>query len=131
MACLLIPVVLALLAAGNVAIVRLFRLRQAGPGWWTALAVAWLFGAALGTWGGFFFEYWASPRLRVVGAPVPAAVWHLEGRPGDEQWVDFVTPAPLLFAGSNVPILALLAGWPIGLVFWPWRCVRMRARGRV
>lgn len=68
-------------------------------------------------WSGFFFEYQPSPKLRVFGAPVPGAFLHLEGRPGEEQWVDFITPAPMLFAGSNIVILALLAGLPVGLVF--------------
>jgi hypothetical protein len=82
------------------------------------MSVAWLAGASLGVWSGFFFEYQATPRLRVVGAPVPAAFFHWEGPPGQEQWIDFITPAPLLFASSNVVILSLLAACPVGLVFW-------------
>jgi hypothetical protein len=80
--------------------------------------LAWVAGAALGVWGGFCFEYQASPRLRVFGAPVPAAFFHREGPPGEEQWVSFITPAPLLFAASNVAILALLAACPVGLAYW-------------
>ena len=34
------------------------------------------------------------------------------------RWVDFVTPFPLLFAGWNTAILALLAGLPFACVFW-------------
>jgi hypothetical protein len=49
---------------------------------------------------------------------VPAAFFHWEGPPGEEQWIDFITPAPLLFAGSNVVILALLAACPVGVVCW-------------
>jgi hypothetical protein len=116
----ILPVLVALLALTNMAIVRLLRRRQASAGWWAAIGVAWLVGAALGVWGGFFFEYQPEPRLRVFGAPVPAAFFHWEGPPGEEQWIDFVTPAPLLFAGSNVPILALLTACPVGLVFWVW-----------
>jgi hypothetical protein len=116
---LLISVLVWLLALANAAAVLLLRRRQAGRGWWAALWVAWLAGAALGVWGAFF-EYQLSPRLRAVGAPVPAAFFHLEGPPGEEQWIDFITPAPLLFAGSNVPILALLAACPVGLLFWVW-----------
>jgi hypothetical protein len=120
MGCLLIPVALVALALANVVTVRSLRRRQAGAGWWVALAIAWLAGAAVGLWGGFFFEYQPSPRLRVFGAPVPAAFFHWEGPPGEEQWVDFITPAPLLFAGSNVPIMALLCGCPVGAMFWVW-----------
>jgi hypothetical protein len=117
---LLIIVLVGLLALTNMATVRLLRRRLAGPGWWAALSVAWLAGALLGVWGGFFFEYQLSPRLRVFGAPAPAGFFHLEGPPGEEQWIDFITPAPMLFAASNVPILALLAACPVGLLFWVW-----------
>jgi hypothetical protein len=126
---LFILAVVALLGWVNVATVRLIRREQARAGWWVALVVAGLVGAGMGVWGGFFFEYQPSPRLRVFGAPVPAAFLHWEGPPGEEDWVDFVTPAPALFAGSNVLLLALLAACPIGLVFWLWRWVAP-ARGR-
>jgi hypothetical protein len=128
MGCLLIPVLVGLLALANVATVRLLRRQQAGAGWWVGLGIAWLAGAALGIWSGFFFEYQPSPRLRVFGAPVPAAFFHWEGPPGEEQWIDFITPEPLLFAGSNVPILALLVASPLGLVFWVWRWGARRVR---
>lgn len=117
MGCLLIPAAIALLAFADVAIVRMFQRRHAAAWWWVALASAWLVGAALGVWSGFFFEYQATPRLRVFGAPVPAGCFHWEGPPGKEQWVDFITPAPVLFAASNIVILALLVGCPVGVVF--------------
>jgi hypothetical protein len=122
---LLIFAAIAPLAFINVVIVRLFQRRQPGTGWWTALTVAWVTGAALGMFGGFFFEYRPSPRLRVFGAPIPAVFLHWEGPSGEEEWVDFLTPAPLLFAGSNVVILGLLAACPIGLVLWLWHRVRV------
>jgi hypothetical protein len=109
MGCLLIPALLALLVLADAAIVRMLQQRQARAGWWAGLSAAWLAGAVLGAWGGFFFEYQLSPRLRVLGAPVPTAFFHREGPPGEEQWVDFLTPAPLLFAASNVALLGLLA----------------------
>ncbi len=126
---LLIPVVVGLLALANVATVKLLRRRRAGPGWCAALSVAWLAGAPLGAWGGIFVEYQLSPTLRVFGAPVPHAFFHLEGPPGEERWIDFITPAPILFAASNVPILALLAACPVGLLFWVWDW-RSRPGGR-
>lgn len=120
---LLILLVVALLAYVNVVTVRSLRRRRAGPSWWAVLVSAWASGAALGVWGGFFFEYQPLPDLRVVGAPIPAAFFHWEGPPGEEQWVDFITPAPLLFASSNVVIIALLAACPVGLAS------RFRRRG--
>lgn len=120
MGCIFIPVVVLLLAITNVVIVRLFLRRHAGSGWWIVISCGWLVRLAVGVWGGFFFEYQASPRLRVFGAPVPAGFLHLEGPPGEEQWIDYVTPEPLLFAGSNIVIMAMLTSCPIGLVFWIW-----------
>jgi hypothetical protein len=115
---LLIIGMVTLLAYLNAVIIRLFRRWQAGPGWWALLIAAWAVGMALGVAGGFFFEYRPLPELRVAGAPIPAAFSHREGPPGEERWVDFITPAPLLFAGSNVLILGLLMACPVGLVFW-------------
>jgi hypothetical protein len=57
---------------------------------------------------------------------VPAAFFHLEGPPGDEQWVDFITPAPELFALANVPLLALAAGCLVGMVALPFFWKRPR-----
>jgi hypothetical protein len=128
---LLIFAVVVLLAFADADVVRLYRRRRAGRGWWCALAVAWLTGARLGTWGGFFFEYRPTRELRVFGAPVPGVFLHWEVPPSEEQWVDFITPTPLLFAGSNIAILALLAGLPVGLVFLLLRTVRVGSRVRL
>ena len=117
MGVVLIVSVVALLAYGNVAAVRSFLTRRAGSTWWGVLAAAWSAGAALGVWSGFYFEYRPEPTLRVFGAPIPAAFLHWEGTPGQEQWVDFITQAPLLFAGSNIVILALLFACLVGLAF--------------
>lgn len=113
---LLILLILGLLAWSNVAIVQQFRKRRAGATWWVALSAAWLIGAALGVRSTFFFEYSVSPRVRVIGAPVPAATFLLEGPPGEEQWVDYVAPAPLVL--SNILLIALLLACPVGLLFW-------------
>jgi len=117
MGCWLIPAIIGLLAYSNIIIVRLFNPRLTGPRWWVALVVAWLVGGALGVWSGFFFEYQVSPTLRVAGAPVPAAFFHWEGPPGEERWIDFITPAPVLFAGSNIVILAMLLPWWVATLF--------------
>jgi ABC-type xylose transport system permease subunit len=118
MGCCFIPVLVALLLGTDAAIVQLFRKRRAGRGWWAALIAAWTVGAAAGLWSGFFFEFQPSPRMRVLGFPVPAGCFLWEGPPGEETWVDYVTPAPLLFAASNIAIVGVVASWPVGLVFW-------------
>lgn len=110
--------VAALLTIVNVLAVRSFIARQASVRWWRVMAAAWLVGAVLGVRSGFFFEYQPHPKMRVIGAPIPAVAFQWEGPPGKEQWVDYIMPVPLLFAGSNVVILALLAGCPVGSAFW-------------
>lgn len=116
---LILVVVVVLLALANLATVLSLQRWKAGPGWWVALWMAWLIGAAVGVWSGFYFEYQPSPHLRVFGAPVPAVFFQLEEGPaGEEQWIDFITPAPLLYAGSNVPILTMLTAGPVGILFW-------------
>jgi hypothetical protein len=119
MGCLFILLLVGLLAWANLAVVQMFTRRQAKARWWIGLAVAG--GAGLGIWSGFFLEYQILPTLRVIGFPVPAAFFHLEGPPGQEQWIDFVTPDPLLVAGSNILILGMLAACPVWLAFWLWR----------
>lgn len=101
----------------NAMTVRAFLRQQAGMGWWVSLAIAWLVGAAAGFWSGVYYEYQPSPTLRVFGAPVPHAYFHLEGPPGEEKWMDYITEAPVFFAGSNVFIMAVVAACPIGLIY--------------
>ena len=117
MGLLVVTVVIIVLVYANAFIIHRFQARRAGRGWWVAMAVAWSVGAATGVWSGFYFEYRPLPELRVFGAPIPHAFFHWEGPLGEEQWVDFITPAPQLLAGSNVVILALLAACPVGLTF--------------
>ncbi len=118
MGCLLPLLIVGLMVWANIATVRMFICRHARASWWVGLSVAWAVGAGIGVWSGFFFEYQFSRTLRVFGFPVPAAFFHLEGPPGQEQWIDFITPAPILFAGSNIFIVGLLVACPVGLAFW-------------
>ena len=113
----LIPLTILILACLDAAIIQMFRYRRAKVTWWIALSCAWSIGAAIGFWSGFFFEYQPSPHLRVCGFPVPGAFFHWEGPPGEEDWVDYITPAPLTFAGSNILIVSLATALPVGLLF--------------
>jgi hypothetical protein len=114
------PVVIAMLAYANRAIVRQFLGRRAGTGWWLILILAWVVGASVGVWSTFSFEYYLSPKTRVLGAPMPIGFFHLEGPPGEEQWADYISMNMLLVAGANVIAVALLAPCPVGLAFWLW-----------
>ncbi|AWM40321.1 hypothetical protein GobsT_12090 [Gemmata obscuriglobus] len=129
MALVLIPAVFVLLAWANTAAVRALRARRAPGGWWAALAVLWLAGAAAGAWGGFFAKYQASPTLRVYGLPLPIGAAILVGPPGREQWVGYASPAGVLLAAANVPLVALLAGSAVGPVFWLRHRSRFRTAG--
>src|SRR5436309_1041054 len=97
---LIILALIGLLAWANYAMVRFLQRRHAAIGWWVLLIAVWAAGMALGVYGGFFFEYHASPKLRVFGAPVPALFLHWEGPPGQEHWVDFPADSALLNAAS-------------------------------
>lgn len=113
MVMVLIPAALFVLLLVNLAVIRGFRQRDSIVSW-VALSAGWLVGGSIGVWSGFFFSYLADPCVRVYGAPVPAAFLVLELHDGQEQWVDYLMPAPALFAGSNVLMLALVGGAMIG-----------------
>jgi hypothetical protein len=131
MGCLLIPAIIGLLTCIDVVIVRLFQRRHASKKWWGALVFVWLLGAGVGIWSSFF-EWHPSPTLRVFGFPLVLAILRWEGSPGNENWVDYVSSIPHLVIGGNMLLLALLASYPVGLVFWLWgrrASVREKAEG--
>lgn len=75
-----------------------------------------LTGACVGFYFGFFFDYLAAPTVRVYSFPVPAGFHVLESyADGTQQWIDFITPMPLLFAGSNVLIFGFAFVLPLSI----------------
>jgi len=72
---------------------------------WPRLAGAAALGLALAVWLAFYVQYQWGSELRVIGLPVPVCFFHLE----DGQWVDFVPPAPMQWAGCAVNFLTGLA----------------------
>ncbi len=126
---IIIIVALALLGWLSVVAVRSLRVRGIGWPWWSALGICLAAGFALGVWFGFFFEYQPSPRLRILGCPVPVVAFALEkSADGEEHWTDFVTPAPLLFAASNVLLFSFVSIYPVWLANTLWRWVRRRRK---
>jgi hypothetical protein len=116
MGILLIALVLAALGVLAYAAHRSLRRRGVSHGWRIAYFTALSAGVVAGIYFGFFFRYFASPSVEIVSFPVPAAFFVLEEYPdGESRWTDFITPAPILFAGSNVPIFACLAVLPVWL----------------
>lgn len=128
---IIIIAVLALLGWLSVSAVRSLLARGVGFPWWAILVSCVIVGFCLGVWFGFFFEYQPSPRLRVIGCPVPVVCFVLEtSADGKEQWTDFITPAPLLFAASNVLLWAFVSVYPAWLANTLWRFVGRRGVGR-
>ena len=114
MAGLLIPLVLGALGWISVVAHRSLCRRRVSRGWHVAFFTAMLAGLVAGVYFGFFFRYFVSKEVEIVSFPVPAVFIVLEKYPdGESQWTDFVTPAPILFAGSNIPIFACLAVLPV------------------
>jgi hypothetical protein len=78
------------------------RKRRVVAIWWIAFGLTAVVGMLVGAWFGFHFEYHLSPRVVVYSFPVPGAFHVLESNDdGIKQWVDFVTPAPMLSAVAN------------------------------
>jgi hypothetical protein len=126
---IILIIILALLGWLALSAVRSLWARSVGWPWWISLAACLVIGIASGIWFGFFFEYCPSPRLRVMGCPVPVACFALEkGADGEERWTDFVTPVPLLFATSNVVLFSLVSVYPVWVAHSLWRLLR-RADG--
>jgi hypothetical protein len=92
-----------------------FRERGVAGGWWLILGSTALVAGVVGAWFGFNFSYQPSSRVVVYSFPVPGAFHVLETYDdGTQQWVDFVTPAPLLVAVANA---CLLLSIPVA---WVW-----------
>ena len=119
---IILTAVLALLGWLAFLAVRSLKRRGVRPTWYVALVGCLIIGFALGIWFGFYFEYRPSPRLRVVGCPVPVVCFALEKyADGQEYWTDYVPPAPLLFAMSNVLLFSFVSVYPVWLVNTLWR----------
>ncbi|TWT81710.1 hypothetical protein CA13_31630 [Planctomycetes bacterium CA13] len=122
MAILLIPLAIVALGWAAFAAHGSLQRRGASRGWFAAFFALMAAGACTGVYFGFFFDYLAAPTVRVYSFPVPAAFHILESYDDSTQrWVDFITPAPILFAGSNVIIFSCAMVLPLWLVSAFWR----------
>jgi hypothetical protein len=72
---------------------------------WPRLAGAAIIGLALGVWLALFVQYKWGSTVRVIGFPVPVCFFHLE----DGQWVDYITPPAMQWAGWAANILTGVA----------------------
>ncbi len=128
----LIPFTVLVLGMLAYAAYRSFQRRGVSRGWHIAFFAAMLIGIAAGVYFGFFFKYSPRSGFEVYSFPVPAAFLVLEeyGN-GESRWTDFITPAPLLFAGANVPIFACLAVIPIWVLNTLSRMFLARAQSQL
>lgn len=100
-----------------------FRQSKVGGGWWLMLGTTAIAAGTVGAWIGFNFSYRPSSQLVVYSFPVPGAFHALETYDdGTQQWVVFVTPAPLLIALANA---CLLTSIPIAMV---WQAYHFSSR---
>lgn len=107
-------IVIALLALGTWILIATFRRlfsHKVGIAWWVGFCGLVVFGAIIGHWLAFDFEYSVSPQLRVVSFPIPVCAFHLE----HGQWVDFPSPNYFAYpaAFTNVVTVTAFAVLPL------------------
>ena len=81
--------------------------------WLMLFTATLIIGGVVGYWFGFKFEYRWRDSFRIIGCPLPVAVFHLE----EGEWYDFVPPCPLLNALLDLVFIALLSLAPFHVVF--------------
>lgn len=114
MGILFIPLALTFFAWLAVCVRASFLHRSVTVSWHVAFYSALTIGALIGVYFGFYFQYHISPRMQVYSFPVPAGFLVLETHDdGTERWTDFITPAPVIFAGANIPLFACAAVLPV------------------
>lgn len=96
-----------------------FRATPPTAGWWWVLGVVAIASSIAGSWLGFAFSYHVAPEVIVHGWPVPIVIQALEtSHDGSQQWVDFITPAPIWAAVGNTALLFCLPVGMVSLVHW-------------
>ena len=86
---IVVLVVLALLGWLAVSMVGSLRARRVGGAWWAAFFGCLAVGVVAGGWCGFCFRYQPEPTLRVIGFPLPSAIFVPKIDPdGVERWED-------------------------------------------
>jgi hypothetical protein len=126
MGCLLWAVVILLLTWADYCTVRSLYLNCRGPGWWAIFIALFSVGIGLGIWCGFYAEYQLSERTKVFGFPLMVGVFVKE----NGEWVDYVSPAPLLVALLDVLIVALVSVLPLSAacLMQRWRTGRAKPK---
>jgi hypothetical protein len=83
-------VVLALVVWLFVAVVCSLRARRVGWPWWAAFFGCLVIGFVSGVWFAYCFKYQPEPTLRVMGFPLPSAIFvHKMDADGVERWEDY------------------------------------------
>ena len=126
MGCLLWAVVIILLLWVDWTTVRSLYINRRRPGWWVIFVALFSVGIGLGVWGGFYVEYQLSERTKVFGFPLMVGVFVNE----NGEWVDYVSPAPLLVALLDVFIMTLVSVLPMSVtcLIQRWRTGRAKPK---
>jgi hypothetical protein len=125
MGLLIIIIVLGLLGWIAVSMVRSLQARSVSWPWRAAFFGCLVIGFVSGVWFGFCFRYQPEPTLRVMGFPLPSALFvQKTDANGVEQWVDYPN-------GPDAILDVLLFSFVSVSVVWLanslWRLVRGRS----
>jgi hypothetical protein len=126
MGCLLWAVVILLVAWADWATVRSLYDNRRGPRWWVIFIALFSAGIGLGVWCGFYAEYQLSERIKVFGFPLMVGAFVTE----NGEWVDYVSPVPLLVALLDVLIMTLVSILPMSVacLIQRWRTGRAKPK---
>ncbi len=96
----------------------LYARKLSAAGWMYATIIA-VFGVILGVCLGFYFSYNPAPEVTLYSFPIPAGWKVLETyKDGSEQWVDFITPVPLMVAAANTCLIFSISIVVVWLSHW-------------
>lgn len=121
---LMVIVLLGLAAWSVIAVFRYLRLHDFNAKWWLAFALLAALGMGVGIWAGTRLEYQPTQRKRVLGFPLPLAVFVREG----ENWTDFVPPTAVQYGAVVANVLTAVAALLIPLAITA-RIVRHQKNG--
>jgi len=105
MGCVIAAVVILVAVSWVTAVIRHLHAQRFNAAWWVAFGVSVILGVRTGAWVGTQLEYPINARTRVVGFPLPLAVFVLEG----EHWTDFVPPDHVQHALVAANVLSVMA----------------------
>jgi hypothetical protein len=122
----IVLVVLVLLGWLSVSMVRSLRARRVGWPWWAAFFGCLVIGFVSGVWFGWCFKYQSEPTLRVIGFPLPSAIFVQKiDADGVERWEDYPNGPDAIL---DVLLFSFVSVSFVWLANTLWRLVRKRRK---